>query len=224
MFYSSPSHKSSSHRCFLPDAETYAELECSLRDETWEHLICSTSNRNGLTSIIFRTQSQQIVAVFQTLNGLGSKYIQDLLVCYELTRSLRSSGSSLLSVHRVRTEHGEVAFSFYTPHIHLGMRISTFKSEAMVLSQKRVEMLSWAERRCFEEVREGWNRRSADGMVQPPPRSSDSTLTTLRCLQWASDHLQPPPRTSESGLQRPPRSSDSSLTSSRGLQDPLTPV
>ena len=58
-----------------------------------------------------------LLLVYKALNGLGPKYIQDLLVRYEPTRSLRSSGSSLLSVPRVRTKHGEAAFSFYAPQM-----------------------------------------------------------------------------------------------------------
>ena len=49
------------------------------------------------------------------LNGLDPKYISDLLLNYEPSRTLRSSGQ--LSVPRVRTKHGEAAFSYYAPNI-----------------------------------------------------------------------------------------------------------
>ncbi len=55
--------------------------------------------------------------VSKALNGLGPKYISDLLLCYKAPRSLRSSGTGLLSVLRVKTKHGEAAFSFYALHI-----------------------------------------------------------------------------------------------------------
>ncbi|XP_037631145.1 uncharacterized protein LOC119491325, partial [Sebastes umbrosus] len=58
-----------------------------------------------------------LLLVYKALNGLGPKYISDLLLCYEPSRPLRSSGSGLLSVPRVRTKHAEGAFSFYAPNI-----------------------------------------------------------------------------------------------------------
>lgn len=58
-----------------------------------------------------------VLLVYEALNGLGPKYIQDILVHYEPIRSLRSSGSCLLSVSRVRTKHGEAAFRFYAPRM-----------------------------------------------------------------------------------------------------------
>ncbi|XP_032872790.1 uncharacterized protein LOC116970201, partial [Amblyraja radiata] len=58
-----------------------------------------------------------LLLVYKALNGLGPKYISDLLLSYEPPRPLRSSGTGLLCVPRVRTKHGEAAFSFYAPHI-----------------------------------------------------------------------------------------------------------
>ena len=58
-----------------------------------------------------------LLLVYKALNGLGPKYISDLLVRYEPSRPLRSSGTALLFVPRVRTKQGEAAFSFYAPHI-----------------------------------------------------------------------------------------------------------
>ena len=58
-----------------------------------------------------------LLLVYKALNGLGPKYISDLLLHYEPSRPLRSSGSGLLSVPRVRTKHGESASSFYAPYI-----------------------------------------------------------------------------------------------------------
>ena len=58
-----------------------------------------------------------LLLVYKSLNGLGPKYISDLLLHYDPPRPLRSSGTGLLVVPRVRTKQGEAAFSFYAPHI-----------------------------------------------------------------------------------------------------------
>ena len=58
-----------------------------------------------------------LLLVYKALNGLGPKYISDLLVRYEASRPLRSSGTGLLSVPRIKTKHGEAAFSFYAPRL-----------------------------------------------------------------------------------------------------------
>ena len=55
--------------------------------------------------------------VYKALNGLGPKYITDMLIRYEPSRALRSSGTGLLTVPRVRTKQGEAAFSYYAPKI-----------------------------------------------------------------------------------------------------------
>lgn len=49
------------------------------------------------------------------MNGLGPKYISDLLVQYETSRCLRSSGGDLLRVPGVRNKQGEATFSYYAP-------------------------------------------------------------------------------------------------------------
>ena len=56
-----------------------------------------------------------LLLVYKALNGLDPKYISDLLLNYEPSRSLRSSGQ--LSVPRVRTKHSKAAFSYYAPNI-----------------------------------------------------------------------------------------------------------
>ena len=64
-----------------------------------------------------RTDFKILLLVYKSLNGLGPKYIRDLLLPYQPSRPLRSSGSGLLCVPRIRTKHGEAAFSFYAPQI-----------------------------------------------------------------------------------------------------------
>ena len=46
-----------------------------------------------------------------------TKYIYDLLPRYEPFRPLRSSGTGLFSVPRVRTNNGAATFSYYAPHM-----------------------------------------------------------------------------------------------------------
>ncbi|KAF7649923.1 hypothetical protein LDENG_00133860, partial [Lucifuga dentata] len=53
-----------------------------------------------------------LLLVYKTLHGSGPKYVSDMILQYEPSRPLRSSGSALLSVLRVRTKHGKTAFSF----------------------------------------------------------------------------------------------------------------
>ncbi len=50
------------------------------------------------------------------LNGLGPKYIADMLTEYKPNRPLRSLGSSQLEIPRVHTKQGESAFSYYAAH------------------------------------------------------------------------------------------------------------
>uniref|UniRef100_A0A3B3DKG4 Reverse transcriptase domain-containing protein n=1 Tax=Oryzias melastigma TaxID=30732 RepID=A0A3B3DKG4_ORYME len=64
-----------------------------------------------------RIDFKVLLLVYKALNGLAPKYMTDLLTQYVPARPLRSSGSGLLSVPRVRTKHGEAAFSFYAPQI-----------------------------------------------------------------------------------------------------------
>lgn len=56
--------------------------------------------------------------VFKCLNGLGPSYLSDLLLSYQPSRILRSSGTGLLIVPSVRTRtHGEAAFNHYGPKL-----------------------------------------------------------------------------------------------------------
>lgn len=77
-----------------------------------------------------------LLLVYKALNGLGPKYMLDLLVPYEASRPLRSSGTGLLCVPRTRTKQGEAAFSYYAPHLwnklpvdlRSAQTVSSFKS------------------------------------------------------------------------------------------------
>ena len=60
-----------------------------------------------------RIDFKTALLVYKSLHGLAPKYISDMLVPYEPSRTLRTSGTGLLQVPRVRTKHGEAAFQFY---------------------------------------------------------------------------------------------------------------
>lgn len=63
--------------------------------------------------VSFRIDFKVLLLVFKCLNGLGPS---DLLLSYQPSRNLRSSGTGLLTVPRVKTKtHGEAAFSHYGP-------------------------------------------------------------------------------------------------------------
>ena len=59
-----------------------------------------------------------LLLVYKSLHSNAPIYISDMLVRYVPNRPLRSSGTELLTVPKVRTKrHGEAAFSFYAPNI-----------------------------------------------------------------------------------------------------------
>ncbi len=74
--------------------------------------------------------------VYKSLNGLGPKYIADMLTEYKPNRPLRSVGSSQLDISRVHTKQGESAFSYYAARswnqlpeeIRCAKTLATFKS------------------------------------------------------------------------------------------------
>ncbi len=69
-------------------------------------------------------------------NGLGPKYMSDMLTEYKPNRPLRSLGSSQLEIPRVHTKQGESAFSYYAARswnqlpeeIRCAKTLATFKS------------------------------------------------------------------------------------------------
>ncbi len=63
--------------------------------------------------VTFRIDFKVLLLVYKSLNGLGPKYIADMLTEYKPNRSLRSLGSSQLEIPRVYTKQGESAFSYY---------------------------------------------------------------------------------------------------------------
>ena len=68
--------------------------------------------------VCFRIDFKVLLLVFKCLNGLGPSYLSKLLLPYEPSRTLRSSGSRLLVIPKVRTHtHGEASFQFYGPRL-----------------------------------------------------------------------------------------------------------
>ncbi len=63
--------------------------------------------------VTFRIDFKVLLLVYKSLNGLGPKYMADMLTEYKPNRPLRSLGSSQLEIPRVHTKQGESAFSYY---------------------------------------------------------------------------------------------------------------
>ena len=70
-------------------------LESSLRPKKWTSPALKSLH---CLPVHQRIDFKVLMLVYKALNGLGPKYISDLLTQYEPSRPLRSSGSSFLSV------------------------------------------------------------------------------------------------------------------------------
>ncbi len=86
--------------------------------------------------VTFRIDFKVLLLVYKSLNGLGPKYIADMLTEYKPNRPLRSLGLSQLETPRVHTKQGECAFSYYAARswnqlpeeIRCAKTLATFKS------------------------------------------------------------------------------------------------
>ncbi len=86
--------------------------------------------------VTFRIDFKVLLLVYKSLNGLGPKYIADMLTEYKHNRPLRSLGSSQLEIPRVHTKQGESTFSYYSARswnqlseeIRCAKTLATFKS------------------------------------------------------------------------------------------------
>ncbi len=65
--------------------------------------------------VTFTIDFKVLLLVYKSLNGLGPKYMADILTEYKPNRPLRSLGSSPLEIPRVHTKQEESAFSYYEP-------------------------------------------------------------------------------------------------------------
>ncbi len=86
--------------------------------------------------VTFRIDFKVLLLVYKSLNGLGPKYMADMLTEYKPNRPLRSLGSSQLEISRVHTKQGESAFSYFAgrswnqlpEEIRCAKTLATFKS------------------------------------------------------------------------------------------------
>ncbi|KAL0148215.1 hypothetical protein M9458_056447 [Cirrhinus mrigala] len=86
--------------------------------------------------VIFRIDFKVLLLIYKSLNGLGPKYIADMLTEYKPNRPLRSLGASQLELPSIHTKQGESAFSYYAAHswnqlpeeIKCAKTLATFKS------------------------------------------------------------------------------------------------
>ena len=66
----------------------------------------------------FRIHFKIILLVYKSLHSHAPEYMSDMPSRYTPSRSLRSSGTELLTVPKARAKrHGEAAFSFYAPSL-----------------------------------------------------------------------------------------------------------
>ncbi len=85
--------------------------------------------------VTFRIDFKVLLLVYKSLNGIGPKYMADMLTEYKPNRPLRSLGSSQLEIPRVHTKR-ESAFSYYAARswnqlpeeIRCAKTLATFKS------------------------------------------------------------------------------------------------
>lgn len=74
--------------------------------------------------------------VYKSLNGLGPKYLLNLLIPYQPSRTLRSSGKGLLTVYSPKTKHGKASFRYCAAYfwnklpetLRCAPNVATFKS------------------------------------------------------------------------------------------------
>ncbi len=105
------------------------------RTRTSEHITPVLRSLHWLP-VTFRIDFKVLLLVYKSLNGLGPKYMSDMLTEYKPNRPLRSLGSSQLEIPRVHTKQGESAFSYYAARswnqlpeeIRYAKTLATFKS------------------------------------------------------------------------------------------------
>uniref|UniRef100_A0A671UM61 Reverse transcriptase domain-containing protein n=1 Tax=Sparus aurata TaxID=8175 RepID=A0A671UM61_SPAAU len=108
----------------LPKKST---LNLQLLQNSAARVLTRTRGREHITPVLeslhwlpvrFRIDFKVLLLVFKCLNGIAPSYLSDLLLPYQPSRTLRSSGSGLLSLPKPRTKtHGEAAFSHYGPRL-----------------------------------------------------------------------------------------------------------
>ncbi len=92
-----------------------------------------------------------LLLIYKSLNGLGPKYIVDMLTEYKHNRPLRSLGSSQLEIPRVHTKQGESTFSYFAAgswnqlpeEIRCAKTLATFKSRLKTLCYIRTDCIMY---------------------------------------------------------------------------------
>ncbi len=105
------------------------------RTRKYEHITPVLRSLHWLP-VTFRIDFKVLLLVYKSLNGIGPKYMADMLTEYKPNRPLRSLGSSQLEIPRVHTKQGESAFSYYAARswnqlpeeIRCAKTLATFKS------------------------------------------------------------------------------------------------
>lgn len=86
-----------------------------------------------------RIDFKAALLVYKSLHGLAPKYISDMLVPYEPSRTLRTSGTGLLLVPRVRTKHGESGFQFYAAKIWNSLSEDVRQASTLTMFKSRLK-------------------------------------------------------------------------------------
>ncbi len=105
------------------------------RTRKYEHITPVLRSLHWLP-VTFRIDFKVLLLVYKSLNGIGPKYMADMLTEYKPNRPLRSLGSSQLEIPRVHTKQRESAFSYYAARswnqlpeeIKCAKTLATFKS------------------------------------------------------------------------------------------------
>uniref|UniRef100_A0A3P9LR34 Reverse transcriptase domain-containing protein n=2 Tax=Oryzias latipes TaxID=8090 RepID=A0A3P9LR34_ORYLA len=88
----------------------------------------------------FRIDFKILLMVYKCFYGLGPSYLNDILLKYEPSRTLRSSGAGLLVVPKVRTKtYGEASFCHYGPRLWNGLPESLRAAETVEVFKKRLK-------------------------------------------------------------------------------------
>ena len=82
----------------------------------------------------FRINFKVLLLVFRCLNGLGPSYLSDLLLSYQPSRTLKSSGTGLLTIPRVRSK----TFSYYGPRLWNSLPENLRAAETVDVFKKRL--------------------------------------------------------------------------------------
>ncbi len=89
-----------------------------------EHITPVLRSLHWLT-VTFRIDFKVLLLIYKSLNGLGPKYIADMLTEYKPNRPLRSLGSSQLEIPRVHTKQGDPLLAIMPPTAGMHPPIST---------------------------------------------------------------------------------------------------